>query len=302
MEPFRTEKKEKKSLLLYLILAFGLAWLLQAVSMLLAYRANALSQGVLAVSMFAPLLAVLLSRKGLRQSKSGISWKPGLKKNWKWFLAAWLLPPLLTLLGAVLYFVCFRSKFDPGCGYIAAVYGPYLQADGTVQGMPLLTFALFQILSSLTYAPFFNMLFAVGEEAGWRGFLTPVLSARMGRKPGLIVSGLIWAVWHWPLIILSGYEYGRGYAGEPLAGMLAMCLFTTAAGILLSWLYDRSRSIWVPALAHGCINAVAGVPLLFMGTAPAHYLLGPTPAGLLSGIPLFVLAVVLWLRNMHRQA
>lgn len=50
------------------------------------------------------------------------------------------------------------------------------------------------------------------------------------------------------------------------------------------------------SLIHGAINAVAGLPLFYMKEMPQHYLLGPTLAGLIGGIPLFVLGIVLFVR------
>jgi len=43
-----------------------------------------------------------------------------------------------------------------------------------------------------------------------------------------------------------------------------MVVFTTPPGGFLSWLYLRMKSPWAPALAHGTINAAAGIPLLFL--------------------------------------
>jgi membrane protease YdiL (CAAX protease family) len=154
-----------------------------------------------------------------------------------------------------------------------------------------------QALAAVTYAPFINMLFAVGEEAGWRGFLTPALTERFGKKKALILSGCIWGAWHWPLIVLAGYEYGTGYWGAPVTGMLCMLLFTTAFGVLLSHLYEKSGSIWACALCHGAANAIAGLPLYFLPAGATSYLLGPTFAGLIGGIPLLFLAALLWKRD-----
>ena len=45
-------------------------------------------------------------------------------------------------------------------------------------------------------------------------------------------------VWHWPVIILAGYEYGTDYIGSPILGPLVFCLFTIAGGILLDFVYE----------------------------------------------------------------
>lgn len=289
--------KEEKRFVVYMATAFTAAWIMQAGAVFSIYSGKSVLYTILlSVSMYTPFLGVLVSHKGLKKAKTGIGWGISLKKNWKYFLGAWFLPIVLTVTGAAIYFAVMPEKFDIHCGSLAKVYGSLLDADGNLQGIPLGMVGIIQFISAVTYAPIINMFAALGEEAGWRGYMTPALEKWMGKKAALVVSGIIWAIWHGPLIVLAGYEYGTGYAGEPFLGILMMCGFTTAMGIVLSYFYEKSQSIWVPALMHGALNGVAGVSLLYMKEAPMHYLLGPTPAGLLSGIPLFALGVFLFMK------
>lgn len=52
---------------------------------------------------------------------------------------------------------------------------------------------------------------ALGEEIGWRGFLGPKLTVLFGFKKGVLMSGIIWAIWHFPMM-LTGY----GSIGIPM--------------------------------------------------------------------------------------
>lgn len=292
-------KEEKKDFIVYMAVTFGIAWCLQIAGAAAALNGQpAFYQILLALSMYSPLIGTVVAKKGIKGEKSGIAWGFHWKRNWKSFLVAWFLPAVLTILGALLYFVIMPEKFDLGCGSLADLYGSMnlLDADGTLQGVPLAAVAAVQGISAITYAPLVNTFAAVGEEAGWRGYMTPVMTEWMGRTPALILSGVIWGIWHSPVIILAGYEYGTGYFGAPVLGVLLMCLFTTGVGIILSFFYEKTDSIWVPALIHGALNGAAGLPLLFMNEMPQHYLLGPTPAGLIAGLPIYVLAAVLLFR------
>lgn len=272
-----------KKMILYLILTFAVAWALQAVTI---YAQNAqLSTLLLSVSMFAPLLAVVLISRGISGAKTGIGWRPNLRGHLRYYLFAWFGPSLFSVAGAALYFAVFPGQFDPALGFFTAQIPSGTQLP--MSGQALLAM---QILLAFTAAPFFNMIFALGEEAGWRGFMTPWFCDKYGKTRGLLLSGLIWAVWHWPLILFSGYEYGIGYAGAPFTGIAAMCLFTFAFGTALSWVYDRTESIWAPALMHGAANATAGLGLYFMPAGTTHYLLGPTLAGAVSVLPLVLFA------------
>ncbi|MBQ2895827.1 MAG: CPBP family intramembrane metalloprotease [Oscillospiraceae bacterium] len=266
----------------YLLITFALAWALQLISV---FTQTTLLNSIV---MLMPMLAVWLVSGGLKKEKSGVDWKFKLRGNLKYYLLAWWSPLFIMLTGATLYFLLFPARFDPGCGFLVAQL-PELAATP----MPAHLLVILQTASGMLYGPFINMLFAVGEEAGWRGYLTPALTARYGKRKALVLSGCIWGAWHWPLIILTGYQYGVGYWGFPVTGMLCMLLFTTAFGIFLSWLYEKSGNIWPCALCHGAANAIAGAPLYFLPAGATSYLLGPTFAGLIGGIPLLLLAAYL---------
>lgn len=278
---------DKRRFWIFLLVAFGGGWLMQGLGLLLG---GMWYQILVALGMFMPMLGVLLSHGSLREEITGVRWKPAVVGRGKWYIAAWLGPGVLSIVCAVLFFLLFPGRFDGGMG-------AYLAALGDVElPFPPLVLAVIQMAQAITYAPFLNMLLAVGEEAGWRGYMTPYLTGRFGRVKGLILSGCVWGIWHWPLILLAGYEYGAGYFGAPFTGAVLMCAACAATGIVLSFLYDRAGSIWAPALAHGGLNAAAGIGILFLSEGTADYLLGPTPFGLVAGVPLFILAIRLLLR------
>lgn len=102
-------------------------------------------------------------------------------------------------------------------------------------------------------------LFTLGEELGWRGYAQRKIVKLYGLNRGLIILGIIWGYWHLP-IILMGYNFPN----HPIIGALfLMPLGTIFLGIFLGWMYIRSNSIWMPALAHAAANLLA--VLLFSG-------------------------------------
>jgi membrane protease YdiL (CAAX protease family) len=115
-----------------------------------------------------------------------------------------------------------------------------------------------QVLLAFTLAPFINVLFALGEELGWRGFLFPQLTP-LGQWKAMLISGIVWGVWHAPVI-----AQGHNYPGYPVLGIFMMIVFCVLLGIILSWLYLNTKSPWVAALGHGSVNAAAGLPIMFM--------------------------------------
>lgn len=280
---------DKKRFWSFLLVSFGAGWLLQGAGMLIG---GAWYQLFIALAMFAPMLGVLLSQGGLR----GVRWRPRVEGHVRWYLLAWFGPAVLSILCAALYFLFFPGRFDPGMGYMMAQI-----PAGTELPFPLPMLAAIQLAEAVTLAPVMNAFLAVGEEIGWRGYLTPYLTERFGRRPGLLLSGVVWAVWHWPLILLAGYEYGTGYPGAPYTGMLLMCVGCAAFGVLLTFLYEKTGSIWAPSLAHGAVNAAAGIGILFTHAGETSMLLGPTPFGLVAGLPLFALAAWVLLKRPKRS-
>ena len=286
-----------KKLSKYLLWAFGAAWILQIIAGILFRKGNSISYSVLlALSMFAPLLASVMSGAEIRR----IGWKPHIKGNFRWILIAWFVPAILGMVGAALYFLLVPNAFDTTYAYVRTLLGNEGLSQLESNGLSGQTYAIISVVSAITYAPFVNMLFAVGEEAGWRGTMYPILKEHFGIVKGRLIGGVVWGVWHWPIMLLAGYEYGTTYWGAPVTGPLLFCVITIAMGILFDFLYEKTNCIWVPALCHGAINAFAGVPTLFLNPAYADkLLLGPLMIGVISGLPLMLTALILSIQEKN---
>ena len=294
--------KEKQGFGLYFLFAFGLAWLLQVYASLLLIRdGNATAyQALLAVSMFCPLAATLLVKKVFlhQHQPTGIGWKvQGKRRYW---LAAWFGPAVFTVLAAVLYFAVFPSRLDLSGSWLVTAYGGEMDA-ATLRsqlGVSSASYILETGLVAITLAPVINMFAAVGEEAGWRGYMMPHLKEQLGLLNGRLLGGVIWGVWHWPLMLLVGYEYGTNYLGAPVLGLFVWCVVCFALNTLLDWLYEKTGCIWVPSIAHGAFNAVAALFVVLTNPADSYYnVLGPAPIGLIGMLPMLATAVWLTLRK-----
>lgn len=290
---FRTE------LGLFLVLAFGGAWPLQCVGSWFALRGSQLGfTVVLSVSMFVPLAALLLVRRGFGHEPTGVRWKLGLKGRWKqtlgWWAAAFVGPAVFCAVGAALYYALFPHRLDLTGSYILTAMGQAAYDEMTAMGLTPLAMVLVTLLQGATFAGAFNALFAVGEEAGWRGFLQPQLQQLLGcRVKASIAGGIIWGAWHWPVMLLAGYEYGFGYWGEPWLGMGLFCLVCVCLNTMLELVYEKTGSIWAAAVAHGAFNATAAAPMLVLNMAdPGQPTVGPLLIGIVPLLPM--LAVTVW--------
>lgn len=90
---------------------------------------------------------------------------------------------------------------------------------------------------------------ALGEELGWRGFLIPKLIHFKMRHP-FIVSGIIWGIWHYPLILWGGYATSE----YPIISVLLFTVMIIYAGVFVAWLRMKSGSVWVAMFYHACHN------------------------------------------------
>ncbi|MCJ1713593.1 CPBP family intramembrane glutamic endopeptidase [Curtobacterium sp. VKM Ac-2922] len=154
------------------------------------------------------------------------------------------------------------------------------------------------VTAQLVQLPFlaaFNAFVTIGEEIGWRGFLVPALS-RFGTWPALIGSGVVWGLWHTPIILL-GYNFGR-FDG---LGVLFMVVACVLLGTVLGWLRLRTGSVWPAVFAHAGVNGAAGVGTVLAASGVGVSNVLRSPLGYSGWIVLAVVIAVLVLTGAVRR-
>ena len=280
---------DRKSLATFLLLAFLISWSLFLVP--LAFKSvdtqtrQIITSIAFALAMWGPGIAAIIATLKSGGSFSDLNLKRlGAKRYLIW---AWLLFPILSVATGLVTVLLGFGEFDPDLIFINET----LVALPPDAGLTPTLLLVAQIFSAFTIAPLFNMLFAMGEELGWRGFLLPKLLP-LGQWKAIIISNVIWGFWHAPAIL-----QGLNYPEYPVAGVFMMVVFTVFLGIILSWLYLNTKSPWAPALAHGAVNAVASLPILFL-TPGFNMTLGGTLASVSGWVVLA--AFVIWLVATRR--
>ena len=244
---------DRKPLTTFLILVFLISWPLFLVP--LAFK-NAATQTrhiittvAFALAMWGPGIAAIVATLTSGGSFRDLNLRRlGPKRFYLW---AWLLFPILTIVSSVVTVLFGIGEFDSNFTMI----NDMLPASETLN--PTLIVAA-QIGAALTIATLFNTFFAMGEELGWRGFLLQKLLP-LGQWKAILISNIIWGLWHAPAIV-----QGLNYPSYPIAGIFMMVVFSLLLGTIFSWLYLNTKSPWTPALAHGSVNAIAGLPILFL--------------------------------------
>lgn len=295
-----TKKQDLKRILVYVFITFLLTYGYCFLILYPVINGETLSgvpsltaQLLTAAVMFFPSIGVLLTRLFTKEGFRDSWLKPNLRKNVKIYLLAWFGPGILTILGAALYFLIFQGSFDPNFGYMVST----LEASGVTSDMipiPLSLLMLIQGVQGLLLAPAMNFITCFGEEWGWRGYLLPKLSKQLPMIPTLLISGVIWGLWHAPLTVI-GHNYGLGYPGFPFTGIAMMCLFCTVLGVFFSYVTLKTGSCIPAILGHGAVNGFAAMGMYFTKDGGDPFV-GPTPTGIIGLIPFIIVAVIMILR------
>ena len=301
-----TKKQDLKRVIVYIAITFALTW---AYCLLIVYpiaNGEALSgvpaiatQLTVAAAMFFPAIGVLLTRLITKEGFKNAWLKPHIQGNIKTYLLAWFGPGILTLAGMAIYFLIFPNHLDPEFSYFIAT----LESTGApleTLPMPIGTLMLVQFLQGLFLAPALNFVTCFGEEWGWRGYLLPKMKKLLPTVPMLLVTGIIWGLWHAPLTII-GHNYGLGYWGFPFTGIAMMCVFCIVMGIFLSYITLKTNSCIPAIIGHGAINGIAAMGIYFPYDGGNPFV-GPAPTGIIGMIPFIVVAVfmVLNLKKVNR--
>ncbi len=295
---------EKKRIVIYVALAYGLAWALWFAVVYPMVNGGGLGtsmQLAIAAGMFAPAIAAALTRLITKEGFKDAWIKPrAFKKTWRYYVLAWFGPLVLVLAGAALYFLINPADFDPSMSYVIQATREQAEAMGVEMNIDDEAIRLTQIasLATLVIAPAINAVTCFGEEWGWRGYLLPHLLERFSLPVTLLVSGIIWGIWHAPITVL-GHNYGLGYAGYPFTGIAAMCLFCIVLGVFMSYITLRTGSCLPAVFAHGMVNGSAAAGIIFSATGGNPFV-GPAPTGILGGA-FFIVAAIFMAVDLARN-
>lgn len=244
----------RHSLVTFFLLVFILTWVVWVP------RASGAPLGLVGQAWtWAPAIAALLAaaltggRGALRELGSRlVRWRVG----WQWYLVVIVGPAVFSLVVAGVY-VMFGGSW--------AEAAPLAIREG-----PLLLLPLFLAILTLTDG--------LGEELAWRGFALPRLLTRYNALVASVVLGVIWALWHLPLVWTEGsVMYQRP--------VWLLLVDITAKSVLFTWVFLHTRgSVLIAMLFHGATN-------LFI-VSPAVASTGDLTLPLLAAVAKWVLVVV----------
>lgn len=211
----------------------------------LCARTGSLGSGQSPVShalliMWCPALGTLLTCRIRGIPISSLGWKWGLTK---YQLLAYGLPFLYALVPYTVIWISgkggfynheFVAKVNKGFGWSLP--------DGWAIVIFTLLAGVFGMARSLGSA--------LGEEIGWRGFLTPQLAKINSYTATSLWMGLIWAIYHYPLLLFSNYNMG----GPKWLALTCFTVMIVSSCFIFTWLRMKSGSLWTGAILHASHN------------------------------------------------
>jgi membrane protease YdiL (CAAX protease family) len=263
---------------------YALTMLLSGGFSALAIRAGRLDAGNLLYvtgSMWSPALAAFLTKRLFGERIRDLPWSWGRPKY------AWLGYFIPVAYALPVYLIAWLTGLGgfPNAEFVRTT----TESFGWRDLPPALALPGFVLLTA-TAGLVGKTSRALGEEIGWRGFLVPELAKVTGFAGVGLISGVMWAAYHFPVLIFADYN-----AGTPVwFGLTCFTLAVVAESFIFAWLTLRSGSLWPAALLHGSHNLWIQSILtpLTRDTGPTEYIIDEFGLGLV--ITTVLGAVIAW--------
>ncbi len=266
----------------------GLVTVLAALSYAIAFSGGEGNvQGGIVLVQLAPILSAIIAKLIYQRNLRGLGWGWG---KTRYQLASYALPALLGLISfGLVWLLGFGGFYNEV--FLAEAQVNIADSFGlTIAAPAMVMLALILLNGTIGLIP--ATIFAIGEEVGWRGFLVPELYKQVNFTKTSLISGVIFAVYHFPLLIFL-YAPSRNISPWPLL------VFTIIAGIgistIMAWLRIKSGSVWAAIIFHGSLNTFNQTIFQNLTTETSrltHYISGEH--GLMLALVMAVAAYFFW--------
>lgn len=262
----RTRRRARRGLTIY----FAIVVVLSVVFEGIVISRPDIDGPFIAGLMWVPAVASVVARLVLREGFSDVSFRFGGRRGWGAVGLSLVFP-------VVIGFVAYGIAWTTG---LARFEGPTGGASPMVE-------LVIGIALAITLWTALSSILAAGEEIGWRGYmLTRLIDAGVPRP--VLASGVIWGLWHVPVVLAGGYAAGP----SPVLSALVIMVSITSFGYVIARSRLETGSIWPAIVLHAAWNSVIQGP--FDGaTTGAGATLWVGESGILTALVLTFSAFVL---------
>lgn len=272
-------KRQFRKIATFLVITFLLTFFFQKLMSLFS-PGSSREDYVLGV-VWSPGFAAIITSCLYRKDWAELGWAGG---KLRYHFLSYIIPFLYTLLAYLIAWIFGVGSFynAEAMQVIAKNYGWEALPQGIIVMLYLIFSCTLGIIKACPYA--------LGEELGWRGFLVPELAKTTTFLNTALISGVAWAVWHYPTIIFGGYNNGKS---------IPYSLFTFTIAVLaisfpMAWLRLKSGSLWTGVIFHASDNLFIEDVFsnLTKNTENTTYLVGEF--GILISIVCLIPAYIFW--------
>ena len=230
-----SKKQTLLRLALFTAIAFSLTWIPHIICLHIFGYEDLLTSAfgvIVTLTMYAPMLGNILTRFITKEGFRDLKLCFQLKRHLRYYVIAFLTEILIVLfIAAIINCTHGNWKFEA-------------LADASF------TEVITELLLMLMMPLFYIALPCFGEEFGWRGYMNQKLEQLTGTFGAVIIGGIIWGLWHAPLVA-AGYNFGSGH---PALNVLLMCISCVFVNVLLFWLTKKTDSIFPAVLLHSVMD------------------------------------------------
>ncbi|TKI11710.1 CPBP family intramembrane glutamic endopeptidase, partial [Bacillus cereus] len=187
----------------------------------------------------------------LKEGFKDVSFSLGNLKIWKGIGFALLIPMIICGITYSIAWLSGIARFQPPQG---GMLEPIYNILG-FQYLPIPLSFIFIVVLSGVLGSLLNLIPVMGEEMGWRGYmLTRLIDAEFSRP--ILISGLIWATWHVPIVIAGLYVEGT----SALLSVLGIYFCIVPFSYITAYLRLITGSVWPSVIIHTTWNAIIQGP------------------------------------------
>ncbi len=260
-----------------LLVFFVLLIVCTAVGYWLIFRLGRATPVMLAVGV-ATILTCLIRKRSL----ANLGWTWG---SWKYQWMSYLLPLVIVF---VAYLIIWVAGFG---GWYNSEFVLQQMQDYNLVNWSAASVIVFHFFLTATYSFALSLPSVLGEELGWRGFLVPELAKFMTFTNVALTSGLIWSMWHWPMML-------KGFYGNDVTPLYYQLFFFTllivSYSMIMTYLRFKTNSLWTAVIFHMSGNVFLQkvfAPLTIDTDDSAWFV---NEFGVVPAIVAFVIAVYFW--------
>ena len=237
--------------------------------------------------MWCPAIAAFITMKIKGRKISSLNWNWG---NWKYIRLSYFVPALYGIISYALIWIFGFGNLANEETIIDWGMELGLFGIGTLNPTSITIIAIILVGTVEVVRASATTL---GEEIGWRGFFIYELRKVLSYTGVSIFSGIIWAAWHWPLLVY--------YSNNMLLEFITFFTVIISMSFIMTYYTFKSKSLWPAVIFHAVSNVYIQkiMPPLTTKIEGTEQWLGEN--GIMFAIVTFVFGIYFWRKAIKEK-